>query len=253
MRYTVRDIYDAVDALAPFETAEPWDNVGLLIGGMDRPVDTVLTALDATPQVVREARERGAQLLLTHHPLLFAPVRRLDEAEPGAALVCDIIRAGLSMIAAHTNLDVAVGGVNDALAESLGLAVAETDGILRLGSLGAPVRLDALAQRIESALAAPVTRYGQPACVVSRFALCSGAGGAEVARAAAQGAQVLITGELKHDQALDAMARGLCVLAAGHRATEICAADLLARHLLSALNTVESKIRVFVSESDPFG
>lgn len=248
----VRDLYALLDAFAPFDTALDFDNVGLLVGAMDRPVDTVLTALDATPGTVREAQAFGAQLLITHHPVLFEPLRRLDEAEPEAALLSGMIRAGVSMIAAHTNLDLAQGGVNDALAAQVGWPVSAADEILRMGTFDAPRTLLSLQESVAQALGAQVIRYGGMDRVVSSFAICSGGGNSEVARAAKLGAEVFLTGEIKHDMALEAVARGMAVLAAGHRATEICAADVMAKHLQSAANAVQLRVRVFVSKSDPF-
>lgn len=253
MPCTVAEIYNLIDALAPFDTAMDWDNVGLLIGRMDRPVDTILTAVDATPGVVAEARALGAQLLITHHPLMFAPLRRLDEAQPEAAVLCDMIRAGLSMIAAHTNLDIAPGGVNDALAAQAGWPVARVEGLLRLGSFAEPQALGALQQALATALDTQAVRFGPADLAVSTFAICAGAGGSEVAAAAAQGAQVLLTGEIRHHEALEAAQRGLAVLACGHRATEICAARLLQEHLQRRLYGLQYKVRVFLSQTDPFG
>lgn len=251
MNCTVADVFGWIDDFAPFATADASDNVGLLIGRMDWPVQTILTALDATPEVVREAQRLGAQLLVTHHPLMFSPRRRLDEADPEAALLCDIVRAGLSLIAAHTNLDIASGGVNDALLEQLGWTADWADGYLRVGGFE-PRELETLRQEVQDRLGAPVIRYGSRHASVSRFAVCSGSGGDEVENAARCGAQVLLTGEIKHAKALEAMARGLTVLTAGHRATEICAADLLCKHLQSSAHAVQLDVQVFVSAIDPF-
>ncbi len=253
MSATVRDIYQIIDTFAPFDTAASFDNVGLLVGSMNRPVDTVLTALDATPAVVGEARSLGAQLLVTHHPLMFTPRNRLDEADPEAVLLSDLIRAGVSLIAAHTNLDIAPGGVNDALAARLGWPVTESDAFLRLGVFPEPVALAALQARAAEALGEAVLRFGPADAPVSRFAISCGSGGSELQNAAAKGADLFFTGELKHSIALEARARGMTALAAGHRATEVYAADLLAKHLLSSANAVQYKIRVFVSKINPFG
>ncbi len=250
-QWTVRDAYDAIDAFAPFGSAMPHDHVGLLVGRMDRPVDTILTALDATPGVVEEAKQLGAQLLVTHHPVMLTPRNRLDESDPEAALVCAMIRADLSMIAAHTNLDIARGGVNQTLLERVGWPVTENNGLLWLGTLP-PTRLCDLQEQVSRALDAPVLRYGPADRVVSRFGACCGSGGFAAADAAAQGAEVFLTGEIKHYVALDAVARGLSILAAGHRPTEICAADLLAKHLQSRADAVQSSVRVLVSKIDPF-
>ena len=248
---TVQTVYEWVDRLAPFETAMEWDNVGLLLGARERPVDTVLTALDLTPGVIEEAVGLGAQVVVTHHPML-APLRRLDEAEPQAALLCAAVRAGISWIAAHTNLDMAEGGVNDALAERLGWQVTETDGFLRVGNFEAPRALEAVREEVERALGWPVWRFGPAGAKVRRFALCSGSGGSEVQSALRHGAQLFLTGEVRHDAALRAVSQGLQVLAAGHGATEKCAANALQKHLQSCADAVQSKVRVFVSRTNPF-
>lgn len=114
---TAKDIYRAIDGFAPFDTAEPWDNSGLLLGNMDAPVGGVLVALDATVPVADEARALGANLIVTHHPVIFDPVRRVDSD----SALWRLIASGISVISAHTNLDMAPGGVNDALAQRLGL------------------------------------------------------------------------------------------------------------------------------------
>lgn len=252
MAWTVRDVYEIIDAFAPFDTAMEGDNAGLLVGRMEQPVHTVLTALDATPGAVLEAKSLGAQLLVTHHPVLFAPRKRLDESDPEAALLCDIVRANLSMIAAHTNLDAAPGGVNDTLLERVGWDGARADGLIRWGVFSSSRTVGGLEKNVSDSLGAPVMRYGDAGRAVRRFAVCSGSGNSEIAHAAKLGADVFLTGEIRHDAALEAMARGMAVLAAGHRATEICAADVLAKRLQSAADAVQLNVRVFVSKYDPF-
>ena len=252
MGWTVRNVYEIIDGFAPFDTAVEGDNVGLLVGRMEQPVQVILTALDATPGAVLEARSLGAQLLVTHHPVLFTPRARLDESEPEAALLCDIVRANLSLIAAHTNLDAAPGGVNDTLLALVGWHGAEPDGLLRKGAFTPPRTVGELEAQVQGALGTSVVRYGNAGRVVSRFAVCSGSGNGEIAHAAQTGAEVFLTGEIKHGNALEAMARGMAVLAAGHRATEICAAELLAKRLQLAADALQLNIRVFQSKYNPF-
>jgi len=252
MGWTVRDVYECIDGFAPFDTAMEGDNVGLLAGRMEQPVQVILTALDATPGAVLEARSLGAQLLVTHHPVLFTPRTRLDESDPEAALLCDIVRANLSLIAAHTNLDAAPGGVNDTLLSLVGWGAWEPDGLIRKGAFSPPRSLADLEAQVSGALAVPVIRYGDPGRVVGRFAVCSGSGNGEIAHAAQTGAEVFLTGEIKHGNALEAMARGMAVLAAGHRATEICAAELLASRLQLAADALQLNVRVFASKYNPF-
>ncbi|WP_052446679.1 Nif3-like dinuclear metal center hexameric protein [Candidatus Soleaferrea massiliensis] len=117
-QHTVGDIYRTIDTkIAPFSLAESWDNPGLLIGGEELPVKKVLLAMDATDAVAEEAVSKRAELIVTHHPVIFSPIKRVE----ADSVVYKLIRNGISVISAHTNLDIAAGGVNDALAETLGL------------------------------------------------------------------------------------------------------------------------------------
>lgn len=253
MPCTVGKILEIIDGFAPFDTAMSWDNAGLLIGKKENEVTGILCALDATPEVAREAKTLGAQLLVTHHPVMFRPIQRLDEENPEAETICELIRNGVSLIAAHTNFDAAPGGVGESLASQVGWQVTEKEDVLCLGSLP-ETGLAQLEKHVSRALNAPVVRYGGgDEKRVTRFALCSGAAGEEEAlEALRRGAQVLLTGEMKHNELLAACARGLTVLCAGHRATEICAAQSMAGHLQIALNRLQLNVRLFVSRIDPF-
>lgn len=114
---TVTHIYDAIDRLAPFWLTMDFDNTGILVGDRNREVSCALLALDCTPAVVEQAKQLGAQLIVTHHPVIFHPLKRVNED----AVVYQLIRSDISVISAHTNLDIAQGGVNDALASAIGL------------------------------------------------------------------------------------------------------------------------------------
>ena len=156
------------------------------------------------------------------------------------------------MIAAHTNFDMAEGGVNDALAAQLGWRVQSHGELLRYGEFDAPVTLEKLAAQAAEALHGPVVPYGGAQRLVTRWAICSGAGGSETAEAAVNGAQVLLTGEVKHHEALDAMERGLCVLEAGHFFTEFCAARQLQKHLQERCDALQYNVKVLASDVHPF-
>ncbi|MEQ8818771.1 MAG: Nif3-like dinuclear metal center hexameric protein [Sumerlaeia bacterium] len=118
---TVKDLMDAIDAIAPFRLAESWDNVGLQFGHPDRPAGRVLVALEATPEVLEEATEVGANTLVLHHPLIFKPPKSFAETDPVADLAARVIRANLNVIAAHTNWDSVADGTNGEIADRLGL------------------------------------------------------------------------------------------------------------------------------------
>ena len=125
MAVRVGTILNWMDAWAPPETAESWDNVGLMVGDREQEVDRVLVALDVEPQVIQEAAQMSAGLILTHHPLLFRALRQVSAQSREGAMVLDLARRGISLAAYHTNLDAAQGGVNDALAAQLGLVAVQ--------------------------------------------------------------------------------------------------------------------------------
>lgn len=349
----LRDLLSAIDRAAPFDLQESWDHSGLQVGDPRRPVRRVMVALDATEAVVRETRRRRADVLVTHHPLLFEPLRALSPSTPAGATALELARRNIACIAAHTNYDAAPGGLNDRLAAKLGLAAdtaplergaarrafklvtfvpqgdlqrmrralfaagagrigdytecsfaAQGTGTFRGGALTHPTvgragrreqvtewRLEAIvpavcAEAVVRALRAAHS-YEEPALdlyplevpresaglgrvgdlkraatlgelvarvkrslkvktvemvgrrtartKVRRAAVCGGSGGNLWSAALAAGAEVLVTGEMKHSQRVASAAAGLVTLVAGHYATEHLAVRGLARIIAAAL------------------
>lgn len=223
MEYTIKDVYAVIDRLAPFGTAEPWDNVGLLVGEGELPVARALLCLDVTPAILREAQQTGAQLLISHHPVIFDPLRQLAFD----SLPAQLVRAGVAVISAHTNLDVAVDGVNDCLAEALGLTEltglqrCENGGWLgRIGRLPAPIEWEELVRLVKSALRCRGVRVAPGSRPVSTVAVGGGACASLLSEAAARGADAFITADIKHNVWYDAARLGLCLMDAGHFETE---------------------------------
>lgn len=215
----------------PMELAEDYDNVGLLAGSRMSEVSTVLCALDLNSRVIDEAVEAGAQLIVTHHPILFRGRKNLCEDDPEGALLAKLVRAKLALIAMHTNFDSAREGVNDALACRLGIRNVQTlESGMRIGDIG-PMELAELAAHIENTLGGVVRRYGEAGRRVRRVAVMGGSGGSYAHIALEAGADVFVTGETGYHNALDMYDRGLCVLEAGHAATELPAIGLLAEKL----------------------
>ncbi len=244
---TIRDIYTLLDAVAPFETQEPYDNSGLLIGDPLQEVTGVLFALDVTEPVIREAEKLGANLIVTHHPLMFDPVRRVTAETFEGRLVLRLIRAGIGLIACHTCLDKAPGGINDALAECCALLDVEGEGFVRVGRLPESMKAGELKEYLAAALETDVRLMGDPDKTVSRLGMCSGAGGSEWEEAAALGAEAFLSGEVKHHLALAMADAGIPCFECGHFATEQPGIFALAEALQSALNQVEYKLGVFKS------
>jgi len=217
----VKAIVDWLESIAPFSTAEPYDNVGLLAGDPCASVDKALFCLDVTDDVVREAVDKGAQLIIAHHPLMFSGVKRIDYTVPEGRILCALLEARLNLIVAHTNWDRAQGGVSDSLAEKLGLREpVAVDEYVRMGNLETPLSADAFAAHVQNCLGAHVRVYGEAQEPLSRVAVGPGACGELVNVAVAAGAQAFVVGEIDYDELLFACGQGLVVFESGHYATE---------------------------------
>lgn len=217
---TVKAVYDWVDGFAPFQSAEDYDNAGLLTGRFDTPVTRILTALDCTMETVEEARRLGAELILTHHPLMFRARKNLREDDPEGQVLCALIRSHIALISAHTNLDRAPGGINDVLAQLFSLTGMRGEGFLRCGELPAKMTAGGLQDLASRLLNAPVRLYGSQDMKIETLATGGGAYDEGFMEAAALGAQAYLTGEVRHHNALSAVAQGMVLLEGGHFATE---------------------------------
>ena len=195
---TIRDVLDTVERAYPASLAESWDTgIGLTCGDPGARVTGVLLAVDVDAVTVAETAAAGAQLLLTHHPLLFRPVQSVAADSAKGSLIHRLIRSGFAHVAAHTNADTAVGGVNDALAGALGLG--GTSG--RVGALADPLTLAEFAARVAERLpgtAGGVRAAGAPDRLIGTVAVCGGAGDSYLPAAAASGADVYLTSDLRH-------------------------------------------------------
>ncbi|RBY95479.1 Nif3-like dinuclear metal center hexameric protein [Blastococcus sp. TF02-8] len=234
MTVSLGEVLAALDARYPAELAEGWDAVGLVCGDPDEPVRKVLFAVDPTAAVVDEVVETGADLLVTHHPLFLTPVHGVPADDPKGRLVHRLVRAGAALLVAHTNADRAPdSGVNDALAAALGLADAvplepaaadPRAGLGRVGRLPEPMTLREFTEHAAAALPATaggVRAAGDPDRPVRTVAVCGGSGGSLLGAAAAAGADVLLTSDLKHhpvSEALEQPGPALCDVA--HFASE---------------------------------
>jgi dinuclear metal center YbgI/SA1388 family protein len=257
----LREVLAALDARYDPALAERWDAVGLVCGDPDEPVHRVLFAVDPTSDVVDEVLETGAGLLVTHHPLLLTPVHGVPADDPKGRLVHRLIRGGAALFVAHTNADRAPdSGVNDALAAVLGLrdavplepTVADPRaGLGRVGELAEAMTLREFAARAAAVLPATVGGVrvaGDPEREVRRVAVCGGSGGSLASAAAAAGADVLLTSDLKHhsvSETLESSGPALCDVA--HFASEWpwlpVAADVLHRDLSGRVEIAVSRRR----------
>jgi dinuclear metal center YbgI/SA1388 family protein len=231
--HPLREVVAALDRLYPQQTASSWDRVGLVSGDPDQPISLVHFAVDPTLAVIEEARAAGADLLVTHHPLLLRGVHSVATTSAKGAAVSALIVNNIALYAAHTNADVASPGVCDALADACGLVevgpLDVVDGIAhgRVGSLTRPLRLREFVERLDAGLPKAVggIRVAGPAdALVSRVAVVGGAGDGFLDAVRASGADVYVTADLRHHPALEAReeARGGTpyLVDAGHWATE---------------------------------
>ena len=261
---TVEDVVAAVHRRYDPAGAEPWDAVGLVCGDPGAHVRRIHFAVDPTEAVVHEALEAGADMLITHHPLLLRPVSSVAATDPAGRVVHQLIRGGCALLAAHTNADVALDGVSDALARTLGLVdlvplVPAADGVTGLGRIGevpGGTTLGGFASTVLGAL--PVTAHGvrvagDPSQPVTRVAVCGGSGSDALGAARAAGVEVFLTADLKHHVALDHIAAGgPALLDVAHWASEwpwlAHAAALLVSDLAAGGVTVDTQVSDIVTD-----
>lgn len=251
---SVKVIYDLLNELAPFETAESFDNVGLLIGSMTGRVDRVLVALDATPDVVSEALELNAQLIVTHHPLMFAGTKRLIYDSYEGGVIASVIKNDLHLIAAHTNLDLSPEHSGSAcLARRLKLQNLRQDGFVLVGDLEeGEMAAAALREKIAAAEDDEVYLFGNDRTPVKTLGISGGAydGGFETARSL--GAQAYLTGEVRHHNAIAAAGTDFVLYQGGHFGTENPLVPELSKTLQNKLNELKYSVTVYPSRVNPY-
>ena len=243
---TVKDILDFIESIAPRSLAMEWDNVGLLCGQADKEVKKVLVALDPFTAVCEEAAKTGADLLVTHHPLIFQPLTAVTDGTTVGRAVMTLIKNDIAAINAHTNLDCADGGVNDTLAEILQLAdiqkvPGDSEGLLRQGHVEKQ-DLDAFLDRVEQALGCNGLRYVSGGKPVRKVAVGGGACGSELHMVIAAGCDTFVTADVKYNQFCDAKELGINLIDAGHFATENPVVAVLAKKIADQFPGITVKI-----------
>ncbi len=242
MRLT--EIYNIIEENYPKRLAMDWDNPGILAGSPESEIGTALVTLDITPEVVAEAVEAGAELIISHHPLVFGGVNNFYEDNFKNKMYADIIRNNISVISAHTNMDCAENGINQRLAELLGLSdievLEEETGLGRIGNT-AEITVGEFGEKLKNLLHTPFLKLaGDKNRKITRIAIGSGSCGESYPEAIAKGAGLFVTADVKYHIALDATAAGLAVIDAGHYPTEIIVMDMF-EEILPGLKIVKSK------------
>lgn len=228
----VKDFYGYLNSIAPFETQEDWDNSGMLVGDMDAEVKKVAVVLDITHEEIKKAKAIGADLIISHHPVIFNPIKSVTRGSVPYELVASSINA----LCCHTPLDIADGGTNDSLAELLGIEVTRADDpILRLGTVE-PTTAENLAGKIAKTLNTKV-RYADAGRKIEKIAICTGAGCSLIE--AAGEIDAFITGDASHHNFLDCIQAGITLIAAGHYETEIVVVPVLVKKLQAQFPDIE--------------
>lgn len=257
----VGQIIEQLEKLAPVSFAEHWDNVGLLVGTRTTQVQRILVALDATDDVIEQAIKQKADLLITHHPMIFSAMKKINDEDFIGRRILKLVQNGISYYAMHTNCDVCV--MNDVAADKIGLradAVLEVTGedgqgqevgIGKAGELKEMLTIEDLAERVKEAFGISYVQVtGNRKQKVSRAAISTGSGKSLVSYAIKQNVQVLITGDIDHHTAIDALAQGMQIIDAGHFGTEHFMVEYVQQYLAGLL---DESIKVLqANEQNPF-
>jgi dinuclear metal center YbgI/SA1388 family protein len=245
----VKDIYEFMKAIAPEEMALDTDNVGFLVGTGEAEVSRILVSLDITSDVISEALEIGAQLIVAHHPLFFS-LKSVTDSDITGSKIIRLISGGISAVCMHTNLDAAEGGVNDALAVAVGIAddskraepladnkrldTGEIVSLGRVGYLSEPCCMSDYLERLKKALSVNGLRYHDVGRDVYKVAISSGGGSSEWENALKSDCDTFITADIKYHLFLEAKERGINLIDAGHYSTENLVSDVLQSKLKAA-------------------
>ena len=233
MGYRIKDVINVIEDFAPLSIQESWDNSGLCIGSPESEVSSVLLGLDCTEQLVDEAIACGADLIVTHHPLIFSGLKKISPDDPTGAAVIKAISNGISIYAAHTNVDKVISGVSGAMAARLGLAdvsVLDEDGdgtgLGVVGNLPEPMGAEDVIALVKERFALKMMRSSRPlGQKISRVAMCGGSGGSLIGAARRSGAQLYISGDISYHNFFTP--EGFMIMDIGHYESEIEIVDIL--------------------------
>ena len=229
----VRDIIQVIEEFAPLSAQEGWDNSGLCIGSPDDEVSGVLLALDCTPELVDEAIACGADMIITHHPLIFSGLKKLSPDNQVGLTVMKAVKAGISIYAAHTNADKVLAGVSGAMAERLGLQdvmILQNDGegigLGVVGNLKSPLSAQEVIHLVKEKFNLKAMKVSRPLdSMITRVAMCGGSGGSLIAEARKSGAQLYVSGDISYHNFFTE--NGFMIMDIGHYESEIGIVDIL--------------------------
>jgi GTP cyclohydrolase I len=261
LKVKCKDIVDYFEKFAPSEFAESYDNVGLLLGSYETEVERVMVSLDVTSEAADEADRMKADMIISHHPIIFNALHNIREDNEKNKLICKLIRNNIIVFSAHTNLDVAYGGVNDCLLEVLGLEAAHDitrnaqisekhNEIGRYGILKIGLTIEEFISHVKQNLNVEKVRFtGKNNSIVRKIAVFSGSFDGNWSWIIEAGAKILVTGEIKYHQILEAKEIGIGVIDAGHYATEAIIKEVLVKKIKEQFP--ELTVMKSIEEHDP--
>ena len=229
----VKDIIKVIEEFAPLSIQEDWDNCGLCVGSPEDEVSSVILALDCTPSLVDEAVRCGADMIVTHHPLIFSGLKKISPEDQVGLAVIKAVRAGISVYAAHTSADKVIRGVSGAMAARLGLEnvrilsdEGDGTGLGVVGDLPVPLTADQALALVKERFSLPVVKASRPVGgMISRVAMCGGSGGSLIGEALRSGAQLYISGDISYHNYFTP--EGFMIMDIGHYESEIDIVDIL--------------------------
>ncbi len=264
MSLKVKDIDKIMEEHAPSKFKEDYDNVGLMIGDRECEITSILVALDCTIEVIKEAKEKNCNLILTHHPLLFKKPTSITKDTLLGKKIIKIITNNINVYSSHTNFDAIRGGMNDTIMKLLDfynyktIALSdkrsngdEVSGIGRITELTEPITLDEMCDRVKEYLNIPFLRYsGNETKKLRKIAVINGSGQNYFNAAKKLGADCIITGDTTYHYVSDLEEEDIAVIDAGHFGTEWAAVEILAKWLKNIIEFIGYKNSVFISESN---
>lgn len=256
----IKDIRAVMNEIAPENTAADFDNVGLLVGDENATVTGIVLALDVDEAVIDFAVQNGCNLIITHHPLIFSPIKSVTTSTPVGLLVYKLISSSVSLYSAHTNFDKAEGGVDDVLADMIGMknpvrvdddGEDKNSGFGRIGTLDG-ISVGELKKRLSEKIKGNIITTADENKIINTAFSCAGAGGSCIEKAIKHKADIFITGEIGYHASLDAKRMGLDVILLSHQLSEQEAVNILKDTLQNHLKGVKYNVRVILAPFRPF-
>lgn len=250
MNLTLTVLDEIIEKIAPKSLALDWDNTGYNIK-MHDDINAILTCVDITCDIIDEAIEMGADTIVSHHPLIFHPIKHIDSSMPVGGLIIKLIQHGINVYCAHTSFDSVKDGMNYVIAENFGVCNAEAlDGIGTIGKLAENYTPHEFALKTKEVFNIPALKCSKYSGEISTAAFLGGSGGDYIYAAKKKGADVLVTGEAKHNEFLEAEQLGIMLIAAGHFDTEHCFTHSMAKGLQKYISELQYNTRVYESKKE---